>query len=105
MFGPEPILPHGRKRNAMRLPHSPREPGIGRLCRVPTEENGEPLVDLCRECPELVIIACPTFARAAVARMLKVAQGLLPLGQRIRVSTALRTLEQQSDGYWGHFNK
>ena len=29
----------------MRLPHSPREPGIGRLCRVPTVENGEPLVD------------------------------------------------------------
>jgi zinc D-Ala-D-Ala dipeptidase len=89
----------------MRVPHSPREPGIGRLCRVPTVENGEPLVDLCRECPELAVIACPTFARAAVARMLNAAQALLPPGHRLRVSTALRTLQQQSDGYWGHFNK
>ncbi len=89
----------------MRLPHSPREPGIGRLCRVPTVENGEPLVDLCRECPDLVIIACPTFARQSVARMLNVGQALLPPGHRLRVSTALRTLQQQSEGYWGHFNK
>ena len=89
----------------MRVPHSPREPGISRLCRVPTVENGEPLVDLCRECPELVIIACPTFARASIARMLNAAQALLPASHRIRVGTALRTLQQQSDGYWGHFNK
>ena len=89
----------------MRVPHSPREPGIGRLCRVPTVENGEPLVDLCRECPEVEITACPTFARAAIARMLNQAQSGLPAGHRLRVSTALRTLQQQSDGYWGHFNK
>jgi D-alanyl-D-alanine dipeptidase len=89
----------------MRLPHSPREPGIGRLCRVPTVENGEPLVDLCPECPEVVISACPTFARAAVARMLNAAQALLPPGHHLRVSTALRTLQQQSDGYWGHFKR
>jgi D-alanyl-D-alanine dipeptidase len=89
----------------MRVPHSPREPGIGRLCRVPTVENGEPLVDLRRECLELVITACPTFARVSIARMLNAAQALLPTGQRLRVGTALRTLQQQSDGYWVHFNK
>jgi zinc D-Ala-D-Ala dipeptidase len=89
----------------MRVPHSPREPGIGRLCRVPTVENGEPLVDLRSECPELAITACPTFARVSVARMLNAAQTPLPTGHRIRVSTALRTLEQQSEGYWKHFEK
>jgi D-alanyl-D-alanine dipeptidase len=89
----------------MRVPHSPREPGISRLCRVPTVENGEPLVDLCLECPDLVITACPTFVRAGIARMLNAAQALLPAGHRIRVGTALRTLEQQSEGYWKHFEK
>jgi D-alanyl-D-alanine dipeptidase len=68
-------------------------------------ENGEPLVDLSPECPELSVTACPTFARAAIARMLNAAQAMLPTGHRLRVSTALRTLEQQSQGYWGHFNK
>jgi D-alanyl-D-alanine dipeptidase len=89
----------------MRVPHSPREPGIGRLCRVPTVENGEPLVDLCRECPTLAVTACPTFARASIARMLNAAQALLPEGLTLRVSTALRTLEQQAEGYWAHFKK
>jgi len=72
---------------------------------VPTVENGEPLVDLCYECPELAVTACPTFARAGIARMLNRAQARLPAGHRLRVSTALRTLQQQSDGYWGHFDK
>jgi zinc D-Ala-D-Ala dipeptidase len=89
----------------MRVPNSPREPGIGRLCRVPTVENGEPLVDLRSQCPDLVIIACPTFARVSIGRMLNAAQALLPAGRRIRVGTALRTLEQQSEGYWRHFEK
>jgi D-alanyl-D-alanine dipeptidase len=37
--------------------------------------------------------------------MLNAAQALLPAAHRIRVGTALRTLQQQSDGYWGHFKK
>ncbi len=89
----------------MRELHSPREPGIGRLCRVPTRENAEALVDLRSECPGLVVIACPTFVRETIARMLNVAQSLLPDGHRLRVMTALRTLDQQSNGYWGHFEK
>jgi len=89
----------------MRQPGTPREPGISRLCRVPTIECGESLVDLRDLCPELEITACPTFARAAIARMLNQAQAALPAGHRLRVSTALRTLQQQSDGYWGHFKR
>jgi D-alanyl-D-alanine dipeptidase len=37
--------------------------------------------------------------------MLNAAQALLPGDLRLRVSTALRTLEQQAEGYWGHFQK
>jgi D-alanyl-D-alanine dipeptidase len=62
-------------------------------------------VDLRWDCPDLEITACPTFVRESVARMLNLAQSRLPPGHRIRVSTALRTLEQQSEGYWNHYRK
>lgn len=88
-----------------RLPGSPREPGISRLCRVPVVECGEPLVDLREACSDVVIMAVPTFARVSVATMLNRAQGLLPGGYRIRVSAALRTLEQQARGYWRHYRR
>jgi zinc D-Ala-D-Ala dipeptidase len=88
---------------AARLPGSPREPGISRLCRVPTVECGELLVDLREACPRLVVKAVPTFIRLSVAEMLNCAQAMLPPDRRIRVSAALRTLEQQSRGYWGHY--
>jgi zinc D-Ala-D-Ala dipeptidase len=87
----------------MRDSGTPREPGISRLCRVPTIECGEPLVDLRAACPDLEIKACPSYARESVARMLLQAQRLLPSDRRLRVSTALRTLEQQSNGYWNHY--
>jgi D-alanyl-D-alanine dipeptidase len=90
---------------AARSPGSPREPGITRLCRVPTAECGEPLVDLREACPDLVVIAVPTFARISVAGMLNRAQSFLPGGYRIRVAAALRTLEQQSRGYWRHYRR
>jgi D-alanyl-D-alanine dipeptidase len=84
----------------------PREPGISRLCRVPTVECGEPLVDLCVACDARIEIkARPSFARLTVARMLDSAQLRLPAGHRLRVSTALRTLEQQAQGYWNHYRK
>jgi D-alanyl-D-alanine dipeptidase len=70
---------------------------------VPTQECGEALVDLRAACPNLEIKACPSFARESVAVMLNRAQTLLPSGLRLRVSTALRTMEQQSDGYWNHY--
>jgi D-alanyl-D-alanine dipeptidase len=87
----------------MRRPGTPREPGISRLYRVPTIECGEPLVDLRSECPALEIKACPSFARVTVAQMLKRAQDGLPPDRRLRVSTALRTPDQQARGYWNHF--
>jgi D-alanyl-D-alanine dipeptidase len=70
---------------------------------VPTIECGEPLVNLRDVCAGLEIKACPTFARESVARMLNAAQAALPPGRRLRVSTALRTPEQQSQGYWKHY--
>lgn len=96
---------HSKRPLAVRAPGSPREPGITRLCRVPTQECGEPLVDLRTECPGIVVIATPTFARASVAEMLNRAQSLLPERCRLRVAAALRTLEQQSRGYWRHFRR
>ena len=60
-------------------------------------------MDLRTACPGLEIKACPSFARESVARMLNHAESLLPPDRRLRVSTALRTLEQQSNGYWKHY--
>src|SRR5256885_14846037 len=88
----------------MPLSTTPREPGISRLCRVPTIECGESLVDLRALCPELEIKACPSFARESIAPMLNRAQRRLPAGLRLRVSTALRTMEQQEGGYWKHYH-
>jgi D-alanyl-D-alanine dipeptidase len=70
---------------------------------VPTIECGEPLVDLRVACPEVVVKAVPTFARWGVAERLNEAHARLPDGCRIRVSVALRTMEQQARGYWGHY--
>src|SRR5437867_3023016 len=89
----------------MRQTQTPREPGISRLCRVRTIECGEPLIDLRGACPDLEVRACPSFARERVAGMLNHAQSLLPPTLRLRVSTALRTMEQQSRGYWSHYHK
>jgi zinc D-Ala-D-Ala dipeptidase len=88
---------------SLRLPGSPREPGITRLCLVPTVECGEPLVDLRETSPGVIIKAVPTFVRCSVALMLNDAQSRLPAERRLRVSAALRTLEQQSRGYWGYY--
>ena len=87
----------------MRQPGTPREPGITRLAAIPTHENGEPLVDLCHAVPEVLVTACPTYARQSVAEMLKRAQERLPEGVRLKVHTALRTTEMQSNGYWNHY--
>lgn len=87
----------------MRIPHSPREPGISRLTSIPIRDNGEELVDLCHECPDILVVACPTYTRMSVAEMLNHAQSLLPPGIRLRVHTALRTTEMQSNGYWNHY--
>ncbi|MGQ9525499.1 MAG: hypothetical protein ACUVTZ_11760, partial [Armatimonadota bacterium] len=82
-----------------------REPGIGRLARIPIRECGEPLVDLRTECPFLVLTCRLPFVRATVANMLKAAHERLPDGWRLKVHTALRTIEEQSAGYWNHYKK
>ncbi len=87
----------------MREPNSPREPGITRLTRIPIRDNGEPLVDLCAACPELLVTASPTYVRERVAEMMQTAQRLLPEGMRLKVHTALRTTEMQTNGYWNHY--
>lgn len=87
----------------MRERHAPREPGISRLTRMVVRENGEPLVDLRTECPQIVMAARLPFARVTVARMLNRAADHLPEGMRLRVHTALRTTQMQSRGYWEHY--
>ena len=84
---------------------APREPGIGRLARIPIRECGEPLVDLRKECPFLVLTCRLPFVRATVAELLRKAHEGLPEGWRLKVHTALRTLEEQSAGYWNHYKK
>ncbi|MBI3947413.1 MAG: dipeptidase [Armatimonadetes bacterium] len=89
----------------LREPGSPREPGIGPLGRIPIRECGEPLVDLRVACPEVVAACRFPFARRTVAEMLVRAARALPEGWRLKVQTALRTPEQQAEGYWGHYRK
>lgn len=85
------------------LPGTPREPGILRIGKVPICECGEPLVDLRQACPEVVLTCRLPFLRKTVADMLNKAQSLLPNGWRLKVHTALRTLEEQSQGYWNYY--
>lgn len=87
----------------LREPGAPREPGIGRLCRVPVRDNGEPMVDLREACPNVVPACKHPFLRATAAQMLQQAAESLPVDARLKLATALRTMKQQSDGYWGHY--
>jgi D-alanyl-D-alanine dipeptidase len=92
-----------KKGRRLRELNAPREPGISRLAKIPIKENGDPLIDLCKEYPELVVTACPTYIRKTVADMLEKARASLPEGMRLKVHTALRTLEMQTNGYWNHY--
>ena len=76
------------------------------LNRIPIAETGEPLVDLREACPDTLLGAgCLPYLRRTVAAMLNRAQDSLPPGYRFTVSTALRTLEMQSDMYWRAYNR
>jgi D-alanyl-D-alanine dipeptidase len=79
----------------------PREPGIGRLNRVPIIDCGEPLVPLE---PVLgkgaaFIKAKLPWARKTVAQMLAEATKLLPKSLTLRISTSFRTVAIQRRGY------
>jgi len=88
----------------MREPHSPREPGICRLDRIPIRDCGEELVDLRIVCPDVVLVTKLPWLRKGAADMLAAAQRNLPPGYKLKVGTALRTLQMQSDGYWNYLN-
>lgn len=68
-------------------------------------ERREPLVDIRVCCPAVEVPAgvgiCP-YLRETVANMVSRAQRLLPAGHRLRVGTALRTLDMQRGG-WDHY--
>jgi len=74
--------------------------------RIPIRDNGEPLVDLRETNPELTHNDyCLPYVRVSVAEALKAATKNLPDHLELRVFTALRTLEQQAEMYWGNYNK
>lgn len=75
------------------------------MARIPIRECGEPLVDLRQECPFLVLTCRLPFVRATVATMLWKVHEELPDGWRLKVHTALRTLDEQAAGYWNHYKK
>lgn len=90
----------------------PKSPLIGSpepfhlLNRIPIHETGEPLVDLRRACPQILLRpGCLPYLRRAVAAMLNRAQDSLPAGYRFTVSTALRTREMQSSMYWRNYQR
>ncbi|MBC8102890.1 MAG: hypothetical protein H7Z41_09915, partial [Cytophagales bacterium] len=67
---------------------------------------GEPLVDLRNACPHVVLRpGCLPYLRRTVAAMLSRAQDNLPPDYRFTVSTALRTIEMQSEMYWRAYNR
>jgi D-alanyl-D-alanine dipeptidase len=76
------------------------------LNRIPIYESGEPLVDLRHACPVVLLRpGCLPYLRRTAAAMLNQAQERLPEGYRFTVSTALRTIEMQSEMYWRAYNR
>lgn len=74
--------------------------------RVPIIDNGESLVDLRETNPDLTFSDhCLPYVRSSVARALEVATRRIPSHLELRVFTALRTLEQQSEMYWSNYNR
>ncbi len=76
---------------------------VEELVKIPTQDNGEKLVDIFAVCPELSWMEkSPRFdfprsglARESVAQMLKHAQSLLPTGLRLQIVGAFRSFETQ----------
>jgi D-alanyl-D-alanine dipeptidase len=85
------------------MAHGAPEP-VAALDRVRLVENNEPLVDLRVACPLLVVMArARPYVRRRVAQMLNVVPPRLPDGLRLRVTTALRTIDDQRrhwDGFY-----
>jgi D-alanyl-D-alanine dipeptidase len=76
------------------------------LNRVPIVDNGEPLVDLRETNQELTFSdGCFPYVRYSVAKALEEATRHLPDHLELRVFSALRTIEQQAEMYWGNYNR
>ena len=74
--------------------------------RIPIRDNGEPLLDLRKHCREVLLApGCLPYVRAGIVQMLKEAQRSLPFPYRLRVSTGLRTLRMQANGYWNSYRR
>lgn len=74
--------------------------------RIPIRDNGEPLADLRKYCREVILgPGTLPYLRTGVMQMLRRAQRELPPTYRLRVSTALRTLEMQSNMYWRNYKR
>lgn len=69
---------------------------IAALNRVRIVETNEPLVDIRIACPNVIVLRrARPYARVRVAQMLNEVSSSLPAGLRLRVSTALRTIDDQ----------
>ncbi|MDR3689026.1 MAG: GrpB family protein [Fimbriimonas sp.] len=76
------------------------------LNRIPIHECGEPLVDLRETNPELSFgVYCLPYVRRSVAEALKCATAHVPPHLDLWIFTALRTLEQQAEMYWGNYRR
>ncbi len=80
---------------------------VSELVKIPTRDNGEPLVDIFKVCPQLRWAEeSPRFdfprsglARQSVAEMLKRAQELLPAGLHWQIVGAFRSFDIQKQMY------
>src|SRR5689334_18325816 len=76
---------------------------IEELVKIPTEDNGEPLVDIFEVCPQLVWAhKSPRWefprtglGRVTIAHMLKQAQESLPRGLHLQIIGVFRPFEVQ----------
>jgi D-alanyl-D-alanine dipeptidase len=74
--------------------------------RVPIRDNGEPLVDLRETNPELSFgVHCLPHVRESVAEALLIASKNTPDHLDLRVSTGLRTHEEQAEMYWHNYKR
>jgi D-alanyl-D-alanine dipeptidase len=74
--------------------------------RIPIKDNGEKLVDLRETNPEFSFADyCLPYVRESVAEALCEATRRLPEHLDLRMYTALRTIEQQAEMYWGNYKR
>jgi D-alanyl-D-alanine dipeptidase len=80
---------------------------VEELVKIPTRDNGEPLVDIFKVCPDLRwapqsprwSFPRSGLARETVAFQLRTAQSLLPRGMRLQIVGAFRSFEIQEKMY------